>query len=89
MSDPQRHQKRREGAAISERRMIVEEVEEAGVVGCDQPLQEQSPEQTREHTHQQEEARPAGDPALAVERDAAARHDHMHVRVMVSAEPRV
>ena len=52
------------------------------VVCCDELLQEQSAEQAREHTHRQEEARPARDPALAVERDAAARHDHVHVRVM-------
>ena len=62
--------------------MIAEEVEAAGVVGRGEPLQEQPPEQPREHAHGQEEARPAGDPALAVEREAAARHDHVHVRVM-------
>ena len=44
--------------------------------------QEQSPEQAREHPHRQEEAGPARHPARAIERDAAARHDHVHVRMM-------
>ena len=54
----------------------------AGVVGRDQLLQEQPAEQAREHAHGQEEAGPARHPALAVGRDAAARHDHVDVRVM-------
>ena len=45
-------------------------------------LQEQSAEQAREHAHRQEEAGPARHPALAVERDAAARHDHVDMRMM-------
>ena len=44
--------------------------------------QEEPPEQLREHAHGQEEARPAGHPPLAVERDAAAGHDHVDVRMM-------
>ena len=51
-------------------------------MGGDQLLQEQPAEQAREHAHRQEEAGPARHPALAVERDAAARHDHVDVRVM-------
>ena len=62
--------------------MIAEELQVAGLVGRDQLLQEQPAEQAREHAHRQEEAGPARDPALAVERDAAARHDHVDVRVM-------
>jgi len=62
--------------------MIGEECQEAGSVGRDQPLQEQPAEQAREHADRQEEAGPAGYPALAVGRDAAARHDHVDVRVM-------
>ena len=46
-------------------------------------LQEQAAEQAREHAHRQEEARPAGDPARAVGREAAARHDAMDMRMMV------
>ena len=45
---------------------------------------------SRESTrHRQKEARPAGDPTLTVERDTAARHDHVHVRMMRQAEPQV
>jgi hypothetical protein len=46
-------------------------------------LQHQPTEQFREDAHRQDEARPAAcDPALAIKRDAAARHDHVHVRMM-------
>ena len=62
--------------------MIAEERQLAGFVGRDQLLQEQPPEQARQHPHRQEEAGPARHPALAVERDAAARHDHVDVRMM-------
>ena len=62
--------------------MIAEELQLAGLVSGDELLQEQPAEQAREHAHREEEARPARDPALAVERDAAARHDHVHVRMV-------
>ena len=51
-------------------------------MGGDELLQEQSAEQAREHAHGEEESGPAGHPTLAVGRDAAARHDHVHMRVM-------
>ena len=55
-----------------------------------QTLQEQAPEQTREHAHRQEEVRPAPNPAIAVRRDAAARHDAVDVRMMIEVlAPRV
>jgi ABC-type multidrug transport system fused ATPase/permease subunit len=44
-------------------------------------LQDQPSEQAREHAHGEEEAGPAGDPALTIERDAAARHDHVDMRM--------
>ncbi len=50
--------------------------------------QDQPSEQTREHAHGEEEAGPAGDPALAIRRDAAARHDHMDMR-MVAPTPTI
>jgi hypothetical protein len=62
--------------------MAAEELQAAGLVGGEQPLQEQPAKQAREHTHRQEEAGPACHPALAVGRDAAARHDHVDVRMM-------
>ncbi len=62
--------------------MVAEELQAAGLVGREQPLQEQPSEQAREHAHRQEEAGSARYPALAVERDATARHDHVDVGVM-------
>ena len=62
--------------------MITEELQAPGVVGGDQLCQEQASKQPREHADREEEAGPAGDPPLAVERDAAARHDDVGVRVM-------
>src|ERR1700747_2284770 len=62
--------------------MIAEELQAVGLVGGEQFLQEQPSEQAREHAHRQEEAGPARHPALTVERDAAARHDYMDMRMM-------
>ena len=45
-------------------------------------FQHKPPEQPRQHADRQEEAGPAGDPALAIGGKAAAGHDHMHVRMM-------
>ena len=45
-------------------------------------FEEAAPEQARQHAHGQEEAGPAGDPALTVRRQPAAGDDAVHVRVM-------
>ena len=45
-------------------------------------LQHQPAEQLRENAHGQQEARLARDPTAAVPGEPAARHDHMHVRMM-------
>ena len=60
----------------------VEEVQFAVVERLPKLREEQAPKQSRQHPHGQEEAWPAGDPALAVERHAAAGHDTVQVRVM-------
>ena len=78
----QRGQEGCEGLSIGEMNMVAEEAEAADRVGCDELLQEQSPEQAGEHADGQEESRPTGHPALAVGRDATARHDHVYVGVM-------
>ena len=62
--------------------MFTEELQLAGPQGLAELLKEQPPEQPGEHAHGQEEARPAGDPALSIERQAAAGHDPVYVRVM-------
>ena len=53
-----------------------------GLVSCDRLLQEQPSKQAREHPHGQKEAGPARDPSRSVERDTAARHDHVYVRMV-------
>ena len=55
----------------------------APAVRFGEAVEEQAPEQAREHPHRQEEARPAGDPAAAIEGDAAGRHDAVDMRVVV------
>src|SRR5260370_33897037 len=67
---------------VGESRVIAEEVEVAGLMRRRELLQEQASEQPREHAHRQEEARPAGDPTLAIGREAAARHDAVDLWVM-------
>jgi hypothetical protein len=49
---------------------------------CCETVEEQPPEEPRQHPHGQEEAGPAGDPARAVWRQAAAGHDDVDVRMM-------
>ena len=64
------------------RSMLAEELQAAGVMGGGQHLQKQPAEQTREHAHGQEKVGPARRPSAAIERHAAARHDHMHMRMV-------
>src|SRR5262245_43409497 len=45
-------------------------------------LQQQPAKQRRENRHREEIARATADPALAVEREAAAWHDHVDVRMV-------
>ena len=66
-----------EGAAVGQVRHRSEEGEPTGVVQRDQPGQEQPAEQLAEHADREEEGRARRYPALPVERDAAARHDHV------------
>ena len=62
---------------------IAEEPQLAGAEGILQFPQEQSAEQPRQHAHRQEESWAASDPAGAVEREAAAWHHAMDVRMML------
>ncbi len=45
-------------------------------------FEEAAPEQAREHAHRQEEPRLAADPPIGIERQAAARHDAVHMRMV-------
>jgi hypothetical protein len=51
-------------------------------VQFDQPGEEQPPEQLAQHPHGQEERRARRHPAPTIGRDAAARHDHVDVRMV-------
>jgi hypothetical protein len=72
----------KEGAPVGKRCEAAEEDEPASIVQGQQPAQEHAPEQLAKHAHRQQERGSRGDPALAIERDAAARDDHVHMRVM-------
>ena len=71
-----------EGPPLGEMRHRSEEGEPARIVERDQPGEEQAAEQLAEHPHRQEEGRARRYPALPVERDAAARHDHVDMRMV-------
>ena len=62
--------------------VFAEELQFTGLVGGAELVQEQAPKQPREHPHGQEEARPAGDPARAIQRDPAPGHDAVHMGVV-------
>ena len=76
---PCRRQKAGEGLRVGQFGDIAEEVQLSGLEGSAQRLQKQPPEQARQHPDRQEEARTAGNPAGAVRRRAAARHDAMEM----------
>jgi len=62
--------------------MVAEELQVTGVVRGDQHLQKQPAEQRRENLHGQKIARSARDPLRSIRRQAATRHDHVHMRVV-------
>ena len=78
---------RRERLRIGENGVIAEELQAACLMGRGQLLQEQPAEQAREHADGEEEAGPARHPALTVGRDAAARHDHVDMRMVGHRRP--
>ena len=71
-----------EDGRLGERGLVGEELQAAGLVRGGQLFQEQATEEAREHPDGEKEAGPAGNPALAVGRDAAARYDDMGVRMV-------
>ncbi len=62
--------------------MLAEELQRTRPISGTELVQEQAAEQFREHGHRQQEERPARDPPACIEREAAARHDHVHMRVV-------
>ena len=78
----QRRHVRLEGSDVIEAGVDAEKLETSGPVGGDEFGQEQSPEQAGENLYGQDKVWPARDPPRAINGDAAARHDHVDVRVM-------
>ena len=71
-----------EAARVGEIGLFAEEGELAGLVQRDQPGQEQPAEESAQHPHRQEEGGTRRYPPPPIGRDAAARHDHVDMRMM-------
>ncbi len=77
-----RRQVAEQGRPFAQGRLLAVEVQAARGVQFEQPGQEQPAEQFSEHTHRQQKGRSGRHPALTVERDATAGHDHVDVRMV-------
>ena len=77
-----------EGCRFGEGGLVGEELQSPGLVGGGQRLEKQTTEEAREHPDGQKESGPAGDPGLAIGREAAAGDDDMGVR-MVAPTPTI
>ena len=78
----QRSERGGEGAPVSKGYEIAEEGQPPGLMQRREAFEKQPPEQARQRPDGQEEAGLAGDPARTVRRQAAAGHNHVHVRVV-------
>src|ERR1700674_5679516 len=78
----QRHEPVGEGLGIGQIDMLAEELELTGTMGVLQLFEEATPEQPREYPDREEEPRLAGHPAVGIEREAAAGHDAVNMRMM-------
>ena len=67
---------------VDETRMITEELQFPSFVQLGQPFQNETLIQKGQNPDGEEEVLAAGDPLCAISRQAAARHDHVDVRVM-------
>src|SRR5262252_5563984 len=77
-----------EGCRLGEGGLVGEELQPPGLVGGAQPFEEQATEEAGEDRNGEEKAGPAGDPLLAIGRDAAARDDDVGMR-MVAPTPTI
>ena len=78
----QRRQEGSEGSRLGERGAVAEEREASGLVGSAERVEEQSPEQARENPYRQKEPRAAQHSTRVIKGDAAARDDHVRMRMM-------
>ena len=79
---PQRAQALGEGVVLGERGQIAEEAEFASLEGGFEAVEEQPAEGLRQRVNGEQEVRLAGDPAIAVEGEAAAGDETVNVRVV-------
>src|SRR5919106_494220 len=79
---PERRELRGEGLWIAQAGEFAEERQPAVRVGGFELLQHQPAKELREHAHRQKEARLARDPFRTIERESAARHDHVDMRMV-------
>ena len=71
-----------ERLGLGQRHVLAKELQLTCLMRPLQLFEEAPPEQPREHSHGQEEPRPAGQPTRAVGRESATGNDAMHMRVM-------
>ena len=72
---------------LGEGGVVGEELQSPDLVGGVQPLEEQATEEPGEDRNGEEKAEPAGDPTLAIGRDAASRDDDVGMRMMGECRP--
>src|SRR6266851_5056025 len=78
----ERRQMTEEGASFVQLDLVAEEVKPTCGVKLVQPREKKAAEQLRKDPNREQESGARGDPPLAIERDAAARYDHVNVRMM-------
>lgn len=78
----QRFEESLEGIPLGKACKIVEEVQLSGFIQLGQPVQNETPVQSGQHTHGQEEVLATGDPLCPVHRQPTARHYHVDVGMM-------
>ena len=78
----QRRERGVEGALVGERSEIAEEGQAASLMQGRETFEEEAAEESRKHAHGQKEAGPAGDPARAIPRQAAAGNDDVDMGMM-------
>ena len=78
----ERREMAKEVASLGEAGLGAEEDEFAGVAQLDQPGHKQPTEERAQHPDRQEEGGARRYPSPPIERDAAARHDHVNMRMM-------
>ena len=78
----QRHEPVGKGIGVGQIHVFAEELKLTVPMGVLELFEEATPEQTRQHPDREEEPRLARHPAIRIERQAAAGHDAVNMRMM-------